>query len=92
MGKIPDLVLELKNKKVEALVLGTPVAKGYVNANADLALSAINFNASEDGSAVAVRKGNEDLLAEIDKGLKRMMSDGTIDRFVAEANILNVTE
>lgn len=92
LGKIPDLVLELKNKKVEALVLGTPVAQGYVNANSDLALSAINFNASEDGSAVAVRKGNEDLLAEIDKNLKRMMSDGTIDHLVAEANILNVTE
>lgn len=91
LGKIPDLVLELKNEKVEALVVELPVANGYVQANDDLAISPIQIGDVEGGSAVAVRKGSEELLASINETLQRLMSDGSIDRFVAEANELNVT-
>jgi ABC-type amino acid transport substrate-binding protein len=92
LGKIPDLVLELKNSKVEALVVELPVANGYVNANDDLAIAPIEIGDVEGGSAVAVRKGSEELLAAIDATLSRLLADGSIDRFVAEANELNVTE
>lgn len=92
LGKIPDLVMELKNKKIDALVVEFPVANGYVKNNNDLALSDITVEEESGGSAVAVKKGNSDLVKLIDKSLDRLMSDGSIDKFVQEANDKNVTE
>ena len=44
------------------------------------------------GSAIAVKKGNSDLVKLIDKSLDRLMTDGSIDKFVQEANDKNETE
>lgn len=92
LTKIPDLVMELLNKKVEAIVVELPVAKGYVKNNDKLAISDIEVQDDTGGSAIAVKKGNQDLVELMNKTLKRLMEDGSIDRFVAEANEMNVTE
>lgn len=92
LGKIPDLVLELKNKKVDAIVVELPVANGYVKNNSDLVISDIKVEEDEGGSAIAVRKGNQDLVDAMNKTIDRLMKDGSIDRFVAQANEMNVTE
>jgi len=86
LGKIPDLVMELKNKKVEALVVELPVASSYVEKHKDLIISDIKVEDDTGGSAIAVKKGNADLVEAMNKTLDRLMSDGSIDRFVAEAN------
>jgi ABC-type amino acid transport substrate-binding protein len=39
--------------------------------------------AGADGPAIAVCKGNDDLLARLDKALQDMLADGTIDAFSA---------
>lgn len=92
LGKIPDLVMELKNKKIDALVVELPVANGYIKNNNDLALSGIKVEEESGGSAIAVKKGNSDLVKLIDKSLDRLMADGSIDKFVLEANEQNVTK
>ena len=92
LGKIPDLVLELKNKKIDALVVELPVANGYIKNNSDLALSEITVEEESGGSAIAVKKGNSDLVALINKSLDRLMEEGAIDKFVQEANDKNVTK
>ena len=92
LAKIPDLVMELLNKKVEAIVVELPVAKGYVNNNDKLAISDIEVMDDTGGSAIAVKKGNQELVDLMNKTLKRLQEDGSIDRFVAEANEMNVTE
>lgn len=89
LTKIPDLVLELKNKKVDAIVVELPVANGYVKKNSDLVVSDIKVEEDTGGSAIAVKKGNTELAAAMDKTLDRLLKDGTIDKFVAEANELN---
>jgi ABC-type amino acid transport substrate-binding protein len=86
LGKIPDLVMELKNKKVEALVVELPVAASYVEKHKDLVISNIEVEDDTGGSAIAVRKGNTDLVEAMNKTLERLMADGSIDKFVAEAN------
>jgi len=91
LGKIPDLVMELKNKKIDALVVELPVANGYTKNNNDLALSQVSIEEESGGSAIAVKKGNTDLLKLIDKSLDRLMSDGSIEKFVQEANDKNET-
>lgn len=92
LGKIPDLVMELKNKKIDAVVVELPVANGYVKNNADLVVSDVKVEEDTGGSAIALKKGNQDLLDAMNKTLDRLMKDGSIDKFVAEANEMNVTE
>lgn len=92
LTRIPDLVMELMNKKVEAIVVELPVANGYVKNNAKLAVSNIKVKDDTGGSAIAVKKGNQALVDEMNKTLKRLIDDGSIDKFVAEANEMNVTE
>lgn len=88
LGTIKNLILDLKNKKVDAIVAELPVATAYVNNNPDLALAAPTFTDDEGGSAVAVKKGNPLLLEAINKTLDRLMAEKKIDQFVAEANEL----
>lgn len=85
LGKTTDLVLELKSKKVDALIVEEPVAKGYVAKNPDLALTDIGLTYEDGGgSAVAVNKGETELLAVIQKTLDRLTADGSIDKWVSE--------
>ncbi len=91
LGKIPDLVMELKNKKIDALVVELPVANGYVKNNNDLALSELTVEEESGGSAIAVKKNNPDLVELIDKTIDRLIADGSIEKFVQEANDKNVT-
>ncbi|TCM87949.1 amino acid ABC transporter substrate-binding protein (PAAT family) [Paenibacillus sp. BK033] len=84
LGKTTDLVLELKSKKVDALIVELPVAQGYANVNSDLALTSISPEYESGGSAVAVNKGEKDLLAEIQKTLDHLTADKKIDQWVSE--------
>ncbi len=86
LGKLPDLVMELKNSKVEAVVAELPVAKAYLGANPDLALATYTFKDSDGGSAIACKKGETALVAELNKTIARLKADGSIDRFVSEAS------
>jgi arginine/lysine/histidine transporter system substrate-binding protein len=85
IGKITDLALELKNKKVDAVIMESPVANGYVNKNKDLTISTVKPKAEEAGSAIAIKKGNDTLTAEINKTLDRLINDKSIDKLVDEA-------
>src|SRR5690554_921225 len=87
LSKITDLVLELKNGKVDGVILVEPVAKAYVNQNDDLFL-AEEILGQEDGVAVAINKGNDDLVQEIDKVLQNLMDEGMIEKFIADATAL----
>lgn len=88
LGTIKNLVLDLKNNKVDAIVAELPVANAYVGKNPDLAVAAPTFKDDEGGSAVAVKKGNEALVTAINGTLDRLMAAKDIDKFVAEANDL----
>lgn len=88
LSKITDLVLELKNDKIDGIVLVAPVAAAYAKQNQDLAVPAVSFG-KEDGVAVAVNKGTADLLEAINKTLDKLMKDGSIDKFIGEATILS---
>jgi arginine/lysine/histidine transporter system substrate-binding protein len=85
IAKITDLALELKNKKIDAIIMESPVANGYVNKNKDLVISSVKPKAEEAGSAIAIKKGNDTLTAEINKSLDKMIKDKTIDKLVDEA-------
>jgi len=91
LSKITDLVLELQNGKIDAVVLVGPVANAYAKQNPKLAVSGISLGA-EEGVAVAVNKGTPDLLEAINKSLDTMVKAGTIDKFIEEATLLSEQE
>jgi arginine/lysine/histidine transporter system substrate-binding protein len=88
LSKITDLVLELQNGKIDAVVLVGPVANAYAKQNPKLAVSGISLG-SEEGVAVAVNKGTADLLEAINKSLDTMIKAGTIDKYIQEATTLS---
>ncbi|MBP1155629.1 MULTISPECIES: ABC transporter substrate-binding protein [unclassified Paenibacillus] len=88
LGKISDLMLELKNKKVDALVVELPVAEAYLSKNKDLVIADIQLATEDSGSAIALKKGNPDLVEAMNKTLDKLINDKSIDKFVTEANEL----
>lgn len=87
LGKITDLVLELRSKRVAGIIVEKPVADAYASKNPDLAVSAITFPAEEEsGSAAAVKQGNKDLVDAINKTLDRLTAAKAVEVYVAAAN------
>jgi polar amino acid transport system substrate-binding protein len=83
LGNVSDLILELKNGKVDAVIIELPVANAYIANNSDIALTNLTFTDEEGGSAVAIKKGNADLVNQIDSTLDRLMKKNAIDGFFA---------
>lgn len=88
LGKITDLVLELKNKKVDALVIELPVATSYADKNKDLTVSGLKFKDEnqEKGNAIAVKKNSPEFVEALNKVLDKLAASKTVDKFVTEAN------
>ena len=86
LGKVTDLVLELQNKKVDALVVERPVAASYVSKNGGMVISDVKFKNQDKGSAAAIKKGNTDLVNAVNKTLDRLNNEKLIDKFVIDAN------
>lgn len=87
LPKITDLVLELTNNKVKAVVLSRPVAEAYVKSNDDLVSLDLSLG-QEEGVAIAVNKGNKGLLEAINQTLDQLIREGKIDQFITEATKL----
>lgn len=88
LGKVSDLILQLKNNKIDALIVEESVGKAYISKNKNLVLLDIKIKTEDNGSAVAVKKGNTDLLEAINKTLDRLTNDKSIEKFVIEATEL----
>lgn len=91
ISKITDLVLELQNDRIDAVILAEPVAVAYEKQNTDLYMAEVDLG-GEEGISAAVKKGDTELLEVIDAVLQRLIDDGSIDRFIAEASELAETE
>ncbi|WP_454053695.1 ABC transporter substrate-binding protein [Clostridium sp. Marseille-Q7071] len=87
LSKITDLIMELKNNKVDAVAIELPVGEFYAERNPDLAMTTCEFKTEEDlGAAIAVKKGEADFIEEINKTLNRLIKEGKISEFIVEAN------
>ena len=85
---IPSLVMDLKGEKVDAVVMETAVAEGYVQAQDDLAiLCEVPYDSN--GKGVVVKKGNEDLLNFVNAVVTKVVVNGDMAKFIEEANALS---
>ncbi|MBW4521476.1 MAG: ABC transporter substrate-binding protein/permease [Scytolyngbya sp. HA4215-MV1] len=78
LNQIPDLIQELRSKRINAAIIEDTVAKGLVAANPDLEFNAIPSE-GPTGSAVAFPKGSP-LVGSFNAVLKQMKESGELDR------------
>lgn len=87
--KVPDLVLEVQNGKVDGAVMDELVAQAYVNADPSLAVSPVRFEVTADsGIRIGVQKGNDEFVAYLNQVIAEMQSKNLVDQYVTEAQAL----
>lgn len=88
-----EMINELKNGQVDAVVFEKPIAAAYVAKNDDLAVADVKLKSGDsDAYAVAMPKGSKALKARIDKVIKKLKKSGDIDKFVQDAYNLSVSD
>lgn len=76
-----DAALALKNGQIDAIVLDELPAKSIVEKNPELKILDIKFN--KEQYAIAVAKGNAELLESINTTIKTMRDNGEYEKLVA---------
>ncbi len=72
LSKINNLVLALQSGKVSGLVMEELTAKAYAQNNKSLLAIKSNLKVAQEGNAVALAKGQSDLLKAVNKTIKRV--------------------
>lgn len=85
LPKVTDIITELLAGKMDAAYIETDVAKSYQKNYPELEI-VMEVPYDQEGSAIGVSKGNEGLLAAVNASIAKAIEDGSMERFVAEAN------
>lgn len=90
LSKIQDIVLELENNNIDAVVISKATTKGYLKQYKDLACTNVDSIEGEtEGSAIPVNKSeNKAFLNEVNKVLNKLKKEGKIEEFVEKATEL----
>ncbi|MGL5478306.1 MAG: transporter substrate-binding domain-containing protein [Clostridium sp.] len=89
LADVNSLILELKGGKIDALVTEKPVAEMAVKSSDNLKLTNITFNDESGGNAVAVKKNEPELVAEVNKTIKKLKDSGKLDEYIVSATELS---
>lgn len=81
-SKGADAVLALKGGEVDAVIIDNEPAKAFVAANTGLEILGTDY-AVED-YAIAIKKGNTELLTKINDALETLSENGTIDTIIGK--------
>lgn len=88
LAKVTDLVLDLKNNKVDAILIEEGVAKINCDKNKDIAVSDFVVKDEDGGAAIALKKGSTELQTEVNKTISKLKEEDKITKFVSDANDL----
>ena len=85
---ITALILEMKNKNMDALVLEDVVASAYVSENDFLEIFETKDMADNGGTAIAFDKGkNAELIKEVNATIKKLQENGKYDELLKKYNL-----
>ena len=87
LSKVTDVINELLTGKLDGAFIETAVAECYAKNYPDLAI-AWEVPYDSEGSAIALQKGNDALLAAVNGVIAEVLEDGTMDQLIADANEL----
>lgn len=89
--KVTDIIAELLAGKLDGAFIETAVAVNYAKNYPELNVL-FDVPYEVEGSAAGVIKGNEALMQKINEAIAKALADGSMDKFVAEANELSTGE
>lgn len=84
LTKVPDAILELKQGKVDGVVVEGIGGKQYLIYNDDLMFCDVKFKNGVKNSAAALQKGNEDLLKVVNEVIKENTDNGNFKKWEDE--------
>lgn len=83
VAKVPNLIIELNQGSIDALVVEETVGASYISQNPDLQFANIDLKSSKDEAySIALPKDSGTLKTEIDKIIKKLNDSGKIEEFV----------
>lgn len=88
LAKVTDLVLDLKNNKVDAILIEEGVAKINCEKNEGISMADFVVTDEDGGTAIAMKKGESELQAEVNKSINKLKDEDKITKFVSDANDL----
>lgn len=88
LPKVTDLVLDLKNNKVDALLVEDGVAKINCDKNEGIAMSDFVVEDKDGGSAIALKKGATELQTQANNTINKLKAEDKITEFISDANDL----
>ncbi|MBC1483088.1 ABC transporter permease subunit [Listeria sp. FSL L7-1485] len=88
LQKVPDLILNLKSNKIDAIVLEGPVAEAYLSQDKTLALADVKFQNGSKETAIALPKGSTALQEKVNTSIKEIQDTGALKNYKKEANKL----
>lgn len=86
LAKVTDIISELTTGKLEGAFIETAVAEQYIKNYPELQI-AWDVEYDAEGSAIALKKGS-DLLPSVNAVVKEVLSDGSMDKYITEAQEL----
>lgn len=83
MDKVDQLMLEVKSERLDGIVVENTVAQAYIKKISGLKIVKIDeLNSEPGGSAMAVKKGDADLVKVIDGVIDELKSSGKYDELI----------
>lgn len=93
LQKVPDIIMNLQNNKVDAAVLEGPVAEAYVERDSNLAFAeSVTFQDGEKTAAVAIPKNAPILEEKVNASIKTIIDNNLLDGYKKEAGKLMFTD
>ncbi|MDJ0733631.1 MAG: ABC transporter substrate-binding protein/permease [Nostocaceae cyanobacterium] len=81
LNKAPEMVQEIKSRRIDAIILGDTVALGFVQANPELEFHFLDSDEPGGGSAIAFPKGSA-LVEPFNQVLQSMKDNGELEKLV----------
>ncbi|WP_430536089.1 ABC transporter permease subunit [Listeria rocourtiae] len=86
LSKVTTLMLELQQKKLDAVVLEGPVADAYISQYDDLMISDVQFVNGTKQTAIAMNKGTTSLQKSVNASLQEIKDKNLLKEYKEEAN------
>ncbi len=92
IAKLGDGVMQLQAGKLDALVIANITGDGYCETYDSLMMADIPWELKNDGSAVAIPKGNPELVAEINRIIEETQEKDLYEQWLADAQQLALSQ
>lgn len=88
LAKISDIIMQLTSGRVDVAIIEGPVAASFVKNVEGIVITDAKPVTEDEGYVIGIKKGNKELLNQVNTTLDRLIKDGSIDKFVTEASAL----